>query len=514
MKKFLFLVEELVVNTTGNYLSTLERDIFQGAYLGQTYDQIAEQSGFSPIHVKMVGAALWVKLSRVFEEKVSKKNLRSVLERQLDKQKFREQTQETNVLSTSSQLSEPDSEIIVKSVSKPFLQEKQETNQGNNRGEKTVNLELPLKAERNKDSLVTDKYEDISTISFGGKQSRTALNLPCGPLELESPYYIEHRESESLSYQVISEPGGLLRLKAPQKMGKTSLTMRIIERALQQGYQAVYLNFQLVDSKICQDLEQLLKWFCANVGLKLELPNQISNYWDDILGHKMSCNSYFQDYLLREIEQPLVLVLDKIDYIFAYCEIAGDFLALLRAWYEEAKTIKVWKKLRLVLVYSTEIYLPLNINQSPFNVGVSLELPQLLPEQVRELSCRYQLNLNTKEIEQLITMLGGHPYLIQIALHHLVREKITVEKFLHLVTQKKSPYNKYLQQLLDNLQQHSELARALETILERNSDTTQLKYQDIFKLNSMGLVNLKNNQTQVSCELYRQFFKERISQLI
>ena len=397
---------------------------------------------------------------------------------------------------------------------KLFLQEKKKTNQGSDRKDKTIDLELSLKTELNKDNLSTDKYETISTLSFGEKESKTALNLPSGPLELESPYYIERRKSESNSYQVISQPGGLLRLKAPQKMGKTSLTIRIIEWARQQGYKAVYLNFQLADSQICQNLERLLKWFCANVGLKLRLPNRIASYWDDILGHKMSCNSYFQDYLLGEIDQPLVLVLDKVDSIFAYSTIAEDFFALLRAWYEEAKTIEVWKKLRLVLVYSTEIYLPLNINQSPFNVGVSLELPEFLPEQVRELSCRYQLNLHPKEIEQITTMLGGHPYLIQIALHYLVTEKITVENLLYLVTQEKSPYNKHLQQLLDNLQQHSELARVLQTILERNSDTRQLKYRDLFKLNSMGLVNLKNNQTQVSCELYRQFFKKHISQLI
>ena len=514
MNKFLFLVEELVVNKTGTYLSSLEREIVRGTYLGQTYERIAEQSGFSPIHVKMVGAALWEKLSRVFDEKVAKKNVRSVLERQLDKQKWREQTQDQNIVSTSSQRSASDSELIFPSVSQAFLQEKKKTAREHNRVEKTVNLELSLKAKMNEDSLSIDKYEQSSTLSLRDKQSKIALNLPSGPLELESPYYIERQESESNSYQVISQPGGLLRLKAPQKMGKTSLSIRIMEQARQQGSQAIYLNFQLADSQICQNLERLLKWFCASVGLKLRMPNQIANYWDEILGHKMSCHSYFQDYLLREIEQPLVLVLDKIDSIFAYEAIAEDFLALLRAWYEEAKTIKAWKKLRLVLVYSTEVYLPLNINQSPFNVGVSLELPEFLPEQVRELSCRYQLNLNSQEIEQTITMLGGHPYLIQIALHYLATEKITVENFWHLVTQKKSPYNKYLQQLLDNLQQHSELARALKTILEKNTNTTQLKYRDIFKLNSMGLIKLKKNQTQVSCELYRQFFKEHISQLI
>ena len=122
MNKFLFLVEELVVNKTGTYLNTLEREIFKGTYFGQTYDRIAEQSGFSSIHVKMVGAALWEKLSRVFDEKVSKKNLRSVLERQLDKQKkLREQIQNTNLLSTSSQLSESDPEGIFESVSQAFF---------------------------------------------------------------------------------------------------------------------------------------------------------------------------------------------------------------------------------------------------------------------------------------------------------------------------------------------------------------------------------------------------------
>jgi len=495
MKNFIVLLEELVFDKTGDRLSTLERDICQGTYLGHTYDRIAEKSGFSAIHVKIVGASLWEKLSQVFGEKVSKKNLRSVLERELDKQELTAQKKQPKITAPS----EYNSQIS----SSPVLI-----------GEKAINLETNVSQKLiPEESFFTKIPEEIPKIN-AKPQKIIALELPKGPLELESPFYISRRESEALSARVISTPGGLLRIKAPQKMGKTSLTIRIIQKATEKKYQAVYLDFQLADSPICQDLDRLLKWFCANVGQKLQLPHQIANYWDDILGYKMSCNSYFQDYLLAEISQPLVLVLDKIDYIFAYPEIAEDFFALLRAWYEEAKTIKIWKKLRLVLVYSTEVYLPLNINQSPFNVGVSLELPEFMPEQIRELCDRYQLTLTNEEIERLTATIGGHPYLLQIAFYYLKKEGISVEKFLKQVTHKNSPYTKHLQQLLDNLQQHSNLTSALENILEKNLPIEQLKYRDLFKLNSMGLVNFNDNQIQISCELYRQFFKERISQLI
>jgi len=497
MKEILLIVEELIFKKTGNHLNTLERDILRGTYLGQTYDTIAEEIGFSVVHVKNVGTSLWHKLSKVLGEKVYKKNLRSVVDRIVEKEKSIEKE---NLLPKYDRKSELNYDKIKSST----YFDRPENGQNQN-----------LNRSQNGSTTTAQKQQtSIKEIDIQQKKSITLYESPKGPLSLDSPFYIEPQQSITLSERVISSPGGLLRIKAPQKMGKTSLTIRIAQKAIERRYQPVYLNFQLADRKICQDLDLLLKWFCANVGLKLQLPNQIANYWDDILGYKMSCNSYFQDYILAEISQPLVLILDRVDYIFAYPEIAEDFFALLRAWYEEAKTINIWKKLRLVLVYSTEVYLPLNINQSPFNVGVSLELPQFLPEQVRELSERYQLSLNNDEIEALIAMVGGHPYLIQIALYHLKKEKISVEKFLLLVNQKKSPYSKHLQELLNCLYEHSDLANTFEHILTNNSAYEQLEYRELFKLNSMGLIEVKRDRIKVACELYRQFFRQKISQLI
>ncbi|OUL30730.1 hypothetical protein BV375_13560 [Nostoc sp. 106C] len=74
------------------------------------------------------------------------------------------------------------------------------------------------------------------------------------------------------------------------------------------------------------------------MGRSLKLPNKLADYWDsDFLGSKGSCTTYFEDYLLAEINQPLMLGLDEVDRIFQSPEIANDFLAMLRSWYEMSK---------------------------------------------------------------------------------------------------------------------------------------------------------------------------------
>jgi serine/threonine-protein kinase len=77
-----------------------------------------------------------------------------------------------------------------------------------------------------------------------------------------------------------------------------------------------------------------------------------------------------------------VLSLDEVDRLFAYPELAADFLSLLRAWYEKTKTLRIWQQLRLTIVYATEVYIPLNLHESPFNVGQLIELSEFTPEQI------------------------------------------------------------------------------------------------------------------------------------
>lgn len=47
--------------------------------------------------------------------------------------------------------------------------------------------------------------------------------------------------------------------------------------------------------------------------------------------------------------------------------------------------------MRLIVVHTTESYVPLHINQSSFNVGLAIALPRFNLEQVQELAQRYQV---------------------------------------------------------------------------------------------------------------------------
>lgn len=225
------------------------------------------------------------------------------------------------------------------------------------------------------------------------------------------------------------QPGALIRIKAPRLMGKTSLMARILERARKQGYQTVVLNLKLADEKVFTNLDRFLQWFCACVSRSLKLPNQLADYWDEMFGSNYNTTDYFENYLLAQIDSPLVLALDNVDRVFAHPEIASDFFGLLRAWYEKGKygdrSSNIWQKLRLVVVHSTEVYIPLNINQSRFNLGLSVEIPDFTSAQVQDLALRHGLNFPIRDVEKLIHFVGGNPHLIRLALYHIWAQDIS-----------------------------------------------------------------------------------------
>ncbi len=336
-----------------------------------------------------------------------------------------------------------------------------------------------------------------------------ALDEPEGQVSLDSTFYVERPPIESDCYEAIVKPGALIRVKAPRQMGKTSLMTRILHHAKQQGYQTASLNFQSADAEFLTNLDQFLQWFCASIALELNLDEKLTDYWKGILGSKNKCTNYFQRYLLSEITHPLALGLDEVDQIFQHPEIATDFFGLLRAWHERGKNEAVWQKLRLVIVHSKEVYIPLNINQSPFNVGLPIELPELNYVQVQDLVQRYGLNLSEEQLEQLMAMVGGHPYLVRVALHQIARGRMTLEKLLQMAPTEEGPYYDHLRRHLLNLEENAELVAAAKQVVAANSPV-EIKTAEAFKLRSMGLVKFQGNAVMPLCDLYRQYFRNRL----
>jgi hypothetical protein len=336
--------------------------------------------------------------------------------------------------------------------------------------------------------------------------------LPEGQVPLGSAFYLERFPIEANCYKAIMQPGALIRIKAPRRMGKTSLMTRILYQAKKVDYCTVSLNFQLADREIFQSLDKFLQWFCATVSFEMQLPNRLADYWDDLFGSKISCKIYFEQYLLAETTQPLVLALDDIDRLFQYPDLADDFFGLLRAWHEEAKHRDQWKKLRLIVVHATEVYIPLNVNQSPFNVGVPIELPALTCVQVEHLAKLYQLDWSPQQVAQLMALVGGHPYLVRICLYQIWNLDIRPEELsLMESTSILKIYEEHLQQQAWNLQKNPELEKAFAQVIMSQSPVA-LQLIQAFKLQSLGLVHWQGNRATPSCQLYAQYFRSYFCQ--
>jgi WD40 repeat protein len=332
---------------------------------------------------------------------------------------------------------------------------------------------------------------------------------PGGQVSLESPFYITRSPIEERCYQAIVKPGALIRIKAPNQMGKTSLMSRILDHASEEGAIVVSLNFQLADRSVFTDLDRFLRWFCASVSRELQLPNQVEDHWDEILSSNDNCTDYFYKYILKEIDKPLVLGLDEMDLIFQYKEIAVDFLGLLRGWNAKGKIGKIWPNLRLVFAYTKEGYLLEDTYSSPFNVGLLIELKQLTQSQVMDMVNRYGLKWSETELKKLMDTIGGHPYLVHVALHQIAKEGMSLDQILQFAPTEDGMYGEHLRRHLLNLEKDEKLLAAMKQIIAVDQPVS-IDTKEAFKLVDMGLVQRQDNKVLLTGDLYRRYFKEQL----
>ncbi|MEM1252550.1 MAG: AAA-like domain-containing protein [Cyanobacteria bacterium P01_H01_bin.21] len=335
---------------------------------------------------------------------------------------------------------------------------------------------------------------------------------PGGSVPLKSGLYVDRPPIETDCFAEIEQPGSLIRIKAPRQMGKTSLMARILNHGRELGYETVPVSFQRADSRLFNDLDLLLKWLCSQVGRRLKKLKELEDYWLGF-GSKDKCIAYFEECLLEDLDTPLILALDEVDMVFPHATVADDFFGLLRSWYESARYgdfgSELWEKLRLVVVHSTEAYVPLNINQSPFNVGKNVELEEFSAEQVQDLAQRYGLSASASQTEALMELVGGHPYLIRKALYHLRRDDLSISALTETAATEAGIYSDHLRRHLYVLQDYPQLAEAFRQVVTKRRPV-DIDAESAFKLESMGLVTLSGNQASPLCEIYREYFQEHL----
>ena len=164
--------------------------------------------------------------------------------------------------------------------------------------------------------------------------------------------------------------------------------------------------------------------------------------------------------ILPRAAGPLVVALDEADRLFRK-PYKADFFSMLRLWHNNRVPLTpAWEDLDLALAISTEPYLLIDqSDRSPFNVGLSVEMGPFSRDECRTLNEKYGGLLAEDQVEQLWTLLRGHPYLTRLAYYRLTaRDKCSFAELLERADDERGPFGDHLRALLMKLHERRGVA--------------------------------------------------------
>jgi hypothetical protein len=330
---------------------------------------------------------------------------------------------------------------------------------------------------------------------------------PEGVIPVEASYYISRSPQEENWYSSIEYPSALLRICGPRQFGKSSLAHRILDRAHHLGHKTFYCSFGELQDENLTDTTTFLGWFYSNIALNLGLPQEIQRYKDLIslgfVGSSNACLNCFSSYLLPKYSEPITLCIGELDRLLINLTVAKDFFTLLRVMHEKTKTDANWQNFRLILVYASEdieSLVPLDINQSPFNVGTVINLPEFTPEQIISLAKTYQLTWTITEAEQIMEIVGGLPFFVHLTIHALATQTLSLTD----LTSSHPLYHPYLTKLHRTLIHH-QLLSTVQTIAQ-SPDPITIAAPLSNPLQNRGVILVNGDRATMRCNLFRHYF--------
>ncbi|MFQ5640432.1 MAG: AAA-like domain-containing protein [bacterium] len=368
---------------------------------------------------------------------------------------------------------------------------------------------LPISNTKSKAKIIQASTDQPIPQPFAQAQPAKSASLesPEGTMDPESHFYIE-RAGDGIAMEAIKRQGVTITIKAPRQMGKSSLLIRITQASTEIGKQAAFIDFQLFDKSALDDSDIFFQQFCTLLSDELEIEDRTDEFWKMPLGNSQRCSRYVGRYLLKELDGPLVLAMDEMETMFD-TEYRSDFFSMLRNWHNSRATKPIWKQLDLALVTSTEPYQLIdNLNQSPFNVGEIIELPDFTPEEVNQLNNLHGSPFSAEDERKLVELLGGHPYLTRRALYVIASERMSADELFKQATDERGPFGDHLRYHLFRLYGKDPLIQGLRNVITKNSCPDERIF---FRLRGAGLVKKEGQTVLPRCKLYAEYFREHIN---
>lgn len=334
------------------------------------------------------------------------------------------------------------------------------------------------------------------------------LEVPTGVVPVGSPFYVRRWADEQLEGQ-LARSGTITTVRGSRQAGKTSLLARGIVYAQGQGALVISLDFQeLLERAKSIELDLFLQHLAYAISDRAQIqPPNMDSIWARPLSAKARMTRFVEDVILKSVDMPVVLVIDEADNLFG-TSFYGEFFGLLRSWHNRRASDPLWEQLSIVMAISTHPSLLINdLNQSPFNVGLRIELEDLNETQVHDLNKRHNRPLWREDIPKVMDLLGGQPFLIRQALYTLVTENKTWPELEAIADREDGPFGSHLRYYLSLLQGDTDLMAAARQVV---FEGTCPGNRELLRLQSAGLVREQDGRCICRYGLYTRFFGRRL----
>jgi AAA domain-containing protein/TIR domain-containing protein len=330
------------------------------------------------------------------------------------------------------------------------------------------------------------------------------LNAQGGPVRLESPFYVSRPQDETCK-QRIAEKGRTLLIRGSRQIGKTSLVARLYQHALDHKVRCVYLDFRAFGSAQMKDLDTLLAGIGNQIFDDLNPNNPPGAVWTMNRSAGQNLTRYLQTEIIGNRAEPLVIFME-VDPLFGFPAYSDDFFALVRSWHERRAFDSRLAWLNLVLAYSTETSMFIKTqHQSPFNVGDVFELADFSRAQFADLNAKHGSPVkNDSEIDSLMALLGGHPFLVRQSLYELTIGQTSVADLIARAANDDGPFSGHLQAYVLRFHENEDLKQPMKSVLLNGVCPDDISF---YRLRSLGLVRgpVRTN-AKPRCGLYAQYF--------